>query len=462
MVNDKYLFSLNIPNTNKPRVVVLGGGFGGINLAKKISDDFQLVLLDRYNYHTFQPLLYQVATAGLEPDSIAGPLRLIMAKKKDVYFRMLSAEYVSPENKTIVTTVGELTYDYLVIATGAKVNFFNNDSIARHAFPLKQITHALDLRSHIFQQFETFQLLKNNHQKAECLNFVVVGAGPTGVEVCGALAELKLHVLPKDYSELSSNDVKIYLVEGLDRVLPGMSEKSGEIAYQYLRKLGVNVNLNCLTEQYDGQIAKLNNGQEIKTNTLIWAAGVKGNIIKGFEEQSIQKGKLLVNEINQVIRNGERNEAYANIFAIGDVALVKHKDHLEELPGLAQVAIQQGKHLAYNLERIVKSRAPKAFRYKNKGVMATIGRNKAVADLPNSIHFKGFIGWFIWMAVHLLFLVGFRSKVVALINWVWNYFTYDRGVRLILRPSSKLDDIISQNIEKEMNEVNIQKPEKHE
>ncbi|NJK98388.1 MAG: FAD-dependent oxidoreductase [Bacteroidales bacterium] len=313
MVNDRHLFSLNIPDSKKPRIVILGGGFGGINMVKKLCDDFQVVLLDRYNYHTFQPLLYQVATAGLEPDSIAGPLRKIMAKKNNFYFRMLSAVSVSPENNTIATTIGELAYDYLVIATGAKVNFFNNHSISEHAFPLKQVTHALDLRSHIFQQFERLQVLKNNHQKAALLNFVVVGAGPTGVEVCGALAELKSHVLQRDYPELNINNVKIHLIEGLDRVLPGMSEKSGKMAYKYLRKSGTDVKLNCLTEHYDGEVVKLNNGQEIKTSTLIWAAGVKGNIIQGFGEQSIHKEKLLVNDINQVIRNTVSNKAYANI-----------------------------------------------------------------------------------------------------------------------------------------------------
>ncbi len=448
-----YPFSLNIPDTNKPRVVVLGGGFGGINLVKKLSDDFQVVLLDRYNYHTFQPLLYQVATAGLEPDSIAGPLRKIIRKKKDVYFRMLSAGAISPETNTVTTSAGDLKFDYLVVATGAKVNYFNNKSISKHAFPLKQVTHALDLRSHIFQQFEKFQVIKVKNQKASFLNFVVVGAGPTGVEVCGALAELKAHVFPKDYPELKINDVKIYLIEGLDKVLPGMSKESSEMAYQYLKKAGVDVILNRLTEHYDGEVVKLNNGQKIETNTLIWAAGVKGNIIHGIDDQSIRSDKIQVNEFSQISRNNKSNGAYKNIFAIGDVAFMQLKDYPNGLPGLAQVAIQQGRNLASNLERELKHQPPRAFQYRNKGVLATIGRNKAVADLPNNIKFSGITGWFIWMLVHLVFLVGFRSKLIAVTNWIWNYFTYDRGIRLILRPSTKQDDEMTQNMKREMDET---------
>lgn len=452
-MDDEQLFSLNIPDTEIPRIVIIGGGFGGINLITKLSNDFQVVLLDRYNYHTFQPLLYQVATAGLEPDSIAGPLRKIINKKQNIYFRMLSVDAVSPENKTISTAVGNLHYDYLIVATGAKSNFFNNSGIAQHAYPLKQVIHALNLRSQIFQQFEKLEFLQSQKQKEACLTFVVVGAGPTGVEVCGALAELKAHVLPKDYPDLDINKVKIYLIEGRPNVLPEMSEKSGAIAYKYLQKAGVNVILNCMTEHYNGKVVTLNNGRKIDTNTLIWAAGVKGNIIEGFNEQSIHKDKLLVNELNQVICNSKTNEAYYEIFALGDVAFMKHKHYPNGLPGLAQVAIQQGKHLAYNLKRIVKNKSPKAFQYKNKGVLATIGRNKAVADLPNNIRFRGFAAWFVWMLVHILFLVGFRSKVIAITNWVWNYFTYDRGIRLILRPSTNQVDMISKNMEKEINET---------
>lgn len=451
-MSQKQLFTLNIPDTDKPRIVILGGGFGGINLIKKLPGIFQIVLLDRYNYHTFQPLLYQVATAGLEPDSVAGPLRKIINKRKNVFFRMLSATSISAEDKIIYTKAGSLKYDYLVIATGAKVNYFNNADISKHSFPLKQVTHALDLRSHIFQQFEKLEVLHNTKDKDAYLTFVIVGAGPTGVEISGALAELKAHVLPKDYPDLDMKNVKIYLIEGLDRVLPGMSEQSGKKAQSYLEKMEVKVILNCLTKDFDGKVVRLSNGDEIRTKSLIWAAGVKGNVIDGIDAQSIKKGKLLVSHTNQLFRNKENNELYDDIFAIGDVAFMEQKDYPDGLPGLAQVAIQQGRHLAKNLNKRVKNQSLKAFRYKNKGVLATIGRNKAVADLPN-IKLTGFPAWFVWMVVHVLFLVSFRSKVIALTNWIWNYFTYDRGIRLIIRPSSKLNDILSQGLEDEMNET---------
>lgn len=453
MNDNDQIFSLNIPDSDKPRVVLIGGGFGGLHFLKNIDKKrYQVVLLDRYNYHTFQPLLYQVATAGLEPDSVAGPLRKVIQNYKNVYFRMLIVESVNTAEKKIETAAGSLEYDYLVVATGAKINFFGNDDIARHSFPLKQVTHALDLRSHIFQQFERLEILCENERNDSLLNFVVVGAGPTGVEVCGALAELKSHVLPKDYPDLDISKVKIYLVEGLDNVLPAMSERAGKKAHHYLEKLGVEIILGSMIEEYDGKTAKLSIGKEIETNTLIWAAGVKGNLPKGFSDESIEKGKLLINAYSQVYRNPEKEEIFDAVFAIGDVAFMKTDEYEKGLPGLAQAAIQQGKHVAKTLNGLHKNKMPKPFRYKNKGVLATVGRNKAIADLPGSIKVSGFIGWLLWMVVHLLFLVGFRSKAVVLANWVWNYFTYDRSIRLILRPSTKNNDKISQEMQIEMKE----------
>ena len=426
----------------------------GIHLLQNISkNDFQIVLLDRYNYHTFQPLLYQVATAGLEPDSVAGPLRKIMDPKNDVYFRMVTVDQILPSKNEIETNAGNLKFDYLVIATGAKMNFFGNKSIAENSFPLKQVTHAIDLRSHIFQQFEKREITKEEVKNSEPVNFVVVGAGPTGVEVCGALAELKNHVLKNDYPELDIEKVKIYLIEGMNRVLPAMSEKAGKRAHRYLADMGVQVMLNIMIKEYDGKVAGLSTGKEILTKTLIWAAGVKGNLPGGFEKDSIEKGKLLVNEFNQVRKNKSSGDVYERIFAIGDVSFMKTDKYEAGLPGLAQVAIQQGKHLAKNLKRMKKNDSPLKFKYKNKGVMATVGRNKAIADLPGNIKVFGFTGWLLWMVVHLLFLVGFRNKAVVFANWVWNYFTFDRGIRLILRPSSKEKDQISHKMELEMNEA---------
>lgn len=451
---EKHTMDLNIPPTDKPRIVLVGGGFGGINFLKKInSKAFQIVVFDRYNYHTFQPLLYQVATAGLEPDSVAGPLRKIIHKKKNVIFRMIKVNRVDAENKTIHTNSGSLAYDYLVLATGAKMNYFNNSDIAKNAFPLKQVTHALDLRSHVFQQFEKMELIRDPKRIDKYFCFVVVGAGPTGVEICGALAELKKHALPKDYPDLDIEKMKIYLIEGLDVVLPGMSEKSSRKAHHYLTKLGVEIILNCKTTAYDGNTVTLNNDTKIDTGTLIWAAGVKGNLINGFDDQSIVKNKVYVNNLNQVCSDANKKTFFKDTYAIGDVAYMETDQYPVGLPGLAQVAIQQGKHLGKNLNRIAINKEMEPFYYKNKGVLATIGRNKAVADFPGNIKLAGFWGWIIWMLVHLLFLVGFRNKSVVFANWLWNYFTYDRGIRLILRPSTKKKDRISREMIDEMNEL---------
>lgn len=445
--------NLGIPESQKPRIVIIGGGFGGLNFLKKLDEKyFQVVLLDRYNYHTFQPLLYQVATAGLEPDSVAGPLRKILNRKRNIYFRMVKVEKVEIESKTIQTTAGKLAFDHLILATGSKINFFHNENIARHSLPLKQVTHALDLRSHIFQKFERLEMESDPGKISTGMNFIIVGAGPTGVELCGALAELKNHVLPKDYPGLDFSQMKIHLVEGLKRVLPGMSKKSGNMAHKYLEKMGVDITLECLTDDYDGETVKLSNGREIKAGTLIWAAGVKANIVEGFSDKSIEKEKLLVNGFNNVYQDADKQKVYDNIYAIGDLAFMKTEKYPEGLPGLAQPAIQQGKQLAKNFNRAAKNKEKKEFHYRNKGVLATIGRNKAVADFSGRMHLKGFIGWFVWMLVHLLFLVGFRNKAVVFANWVWNYFTYDKGIRLILRPSTKIKDSLSSAMGEEMSE----------
>jgi NADH:ubiquinone reductase (H+-translocating) len=455
-MTDNNIFTLNIPDSPKPRVVIVGAGFGGINLIKKLDkEQYQVVLLDRYNYHTFQPLLYQVATAGLEPDSVAGPLRKIIKKQNDTYFRMLKVNAVEPKKNLVETSIGILSYDYLIIATGSRVNFFNNDNVAKHAFPVKQVTHALDLRSHILLQFEELECLYDEQTITRHLTYVVVGAGPTGVEICGALSELKRHVLPKDYPELNVDKMQIYLIEGLEQVLPTMSEESSKKAHHYLEKLGVNIQLNCLTESYDENIVKLSNNQEIATNTLIWAAGVRGNIIHGINNEGLRKGNIMVNEFNQVFDNYKTKQIHENMFAIGDVAFMKLKDYPKGHPGLAQVAIQQGKNVAANLNLLAQDKVMRPFIYKNKGVLATVGRNKAVADFPGHLKLSGFIGWIIWMIVHLLFLVGFRNKTVVFANWVWNYFTYDRGIRIILRPPSKKKDRISRDMVSEMNESNL-------
>lgn len=453
MADHQKTHSLNIPDSEKPRLVLVGGGFGGVHFLKSLKmSDYQVVMIDRYNYHTFQPLLYQVATAGLEPDSVSEPLRKILKNHKDAYFRMVKLDSVHPEKKTIETSGGSLSYDYLVLATGAKMNYFGNSDVAKHAFPLKQVTHALDLRSHIFQQLEKYEIEPHSDDKDGQLNFVIVGAGPTGVEVSGALLELKRNVFPADYPGIDTEQIKVYLVEADDRVLPAMSENSAKKAQHYLEKMGAELMLKSMLKSYDGKTAKFNNGKEIQTNTLVWAAGVKPNLPKGFPEAGIMKGKLLVNRFNQVYSDESANTVYTDTFAIGDVALMKTEKYPKGHPGLAQAAIQQGTTLAKNLRRLQKSKAMKAFSYRNKGVLATIGRNKAVAEFPGNLRISGALGWWIWMIVHLLFLVGFRNKAIVLANWSWNYFTFDRGIRLILRPSTKTNDNISKEMQYEMDE----------
>ncbi len=409
-----------------PRLVVLGGGFAGISLVKKLKGcRVQIVLFDRNNYHTFQPLLYQVATAGLEPDSIADPLRKQLEPVKNFYFRMGEVYEVDRKAKLISTEIGTLSYDYLVVATGSKTNYFGNESIMQNAFVLKQVPHALDLRSHILQNFEAATITRDEKELQARMNILIVGGGPTGVEVSGALGELKKNILPKDYPELEFDKMKIILMEGSERLLNGMSEFAGEKALKYLEKFDVDIQLNTLVKSYDGLTATLSDDTTIDTYTLIWAAGVKGNFPEGFPEEAIDANRLVVDEFNKV-------KGCDDIFAIGDVAVMKTDDYPKGHPMLAPVAIQQGRHFARNIRRMLKGKEMDPFSYKDKGSMATIGRNKAVVDI-GKLKFGGFIAWMIWMFIHLISIIGFRNRLIVFSNWVWNYFTYDKGTRLIIR-----------------------------
>jgi len=426
---DRHLAS-QLPDIGKPRVVIIGGGFAGIQIVKNLRmKDVQVVMLDRNNYHTFQPLLYQVATAGLEPDSIAGPIRKIFDDEENFFFRMANVESVSPEENIVNTDIGRIHYDYLIIATGTKTNYFGNKSIEELAFPMKQVPQALNLRSHILQNFERAVTSDDEEEIDRLTNFVIVGGGPTGVEVAGAFGELKTHVLPRDYPEIDFSDrMNIYLVEGLERLLPTMSEKAGARAQSDLEKrFKVNVRLRTMVEDFDGYHVKLNNGEIINAETLIWAAGVSGIIIPGLEQAKTEKSRYVVDQFNRIA-------GYNNVFAVGDVAAMASKEFPTGHPQVAPVAMQQGKHLGKNLTRLMRGEDMKSFHYVDKGYMATIGRNRAVADLPANIKFGGFLAWIFWMFVHLFFLVSFRQKLVTLGNWIWNYFTYDRGTRLIIRP----------------------------
>lgn len=424
--------NLNIPDTNLPRVVVIGGGFAGINLIKELKGtDHQVVLLDKHNYHTFQPLLYQVATAGLEPDSVAYPLRNIFKKHSNFYFRMAEVSRVDPATQQVHTNIGPLHYDHLVIATGSETNYFGIEGVARDGLPMKSVPEALNLRSVILQNFEAASLTTDLQERERLMNYVIVGAGPTGTELAGALAELKTHVLPHDYPDLDFRRMSIHLIEMADKVLPPMSDFSSRNALKYLQSMGVQVWLETAVKDYDGSMVYTNREKTLPASTLIWAAGVKGRVLEGLREDSMEKGRYLVNETLQI-------KGYERIYALGDVAAMKSEAYPQGHPMLAQVAIQQGKNLAGNLKRAPKSKAPRPFHYHDLGTMATVGRNRAVAELYNRFKVKGTLGWYMWMGVHLLGLVGFRNRLVTLFNWLINYFSYDRKIRLIIRPVNRL------------------------
>lgn len=418
-----------LPDIGKPRIVIIGGGFAGIQMVKNLRMRyFQVVMLDRHNYHTFQPLLYQVATAGLEPDSIAAPLRKVFEEEENFFFRMARVERIDDKQQLVHTNIGEIHYDYLVMAVGTQTNYFGNQKIQQLAFPLKQVPQALNLRSHILQNFEKAVTSNSEEEIDRLTNFVIVGGGPTGVELAGALGELKMFVLPRDYPELDFKVMKVYLVEGLDRLLPTMSEKAGHRAERDLtERFETIVKLNTMVEDYDGYEVSLNNGEKIISETMIWAAGVQGVIVPGLDKATVEKGRYEVDDINRI-------KGYDNVFAVGDIAAMHTEDFPKGHPQVAPVAMQQGEQLGKNFNRLLKDRKTKPFSYLNKGYMATIGRNRAVADLPGGIKFGGWFAWLSWMFIHLLFLVSFRQKIITLGNWIWNYFTYDRGTRLIIRP----------------------------
>ena len=411
----------------RKKIVIIGGGFGGIELAKKLKNkNVDIVILDKHNYHTFQPLLYQVATGGLEADSIAFPIRKIFKGQKNLKFRVTEVKKVIPEENRLETNIGECHYDYLVIATGSTSNFFGQTEISQNAMPMKSIPEALNLRSLILQNLEAAIIAKDPVEENELLNFVVVGGGPTGVETAGAIAELKKHVLKNDYPELDLNKVNIYLIEGSPELLGAMSVQAQQKSKQFLEELGVTVYTEARVQGYDGKTLSLVDGRSIGSATVIWSAGVKGVVLDGLNTETLVRGnRLKVNEINLV-------DGYQNVFAIGDVAAMITEETPNGHPGVAPAAIQQGKHLAKNIINIIENKPTEPFKYFDKGAMATVGRNRAVVDI-NKIRFQGIFAWFTWMFVHLMTLVGFRNKLVVFVNWVWSYFSYDRGTRLIIR-----------------------------
>jgi NADH dehydrogenase len=423
--------TMHIPDSPKPRIVVVGGGFAGIEFVKALGKDspFQVVLFDKHNYHTFQPLLYQVATAGLEPDSIAAPLRRIFKGYSDFYYRMAEVIKIFPEDKCIHTSIGNLQYDYLVLATGSKTNYYGMTEVMENSLPMKQVPQALNIRSKLLENYEKALLSEEEAELNSLMDIVIVGGGPTGVELAGAISELRKSVFPKDLPELDFTKMDIYLLEAADRLLMGMSDNAANKALEYLKGFNVKVKFGAAVKSYDGYRVKLGDGSEILSQTVIWAAGVTGSVIDGLKPEAIKGGRYVVDGYNKIL-------GYDNLFAVGDVAGMFSTEKPRGYPMVAQVAIQQGKNVAKNLLNGLNKKSPQVFTYKDKGSMATIGRNKAVVDLP-SFKFAGIFAWFVWMFIHLMFLIGFRNKVTTLFNWMWNYFTFDRATRLIIRPWRK-------------------------
>ncbi len=420
--------SINIPAESRPRLVIIGGGFAGLYLVRHLCEtDLQIVLLDRNNFHTFQPLLYQVATAMLEPESVANSFRKIFQKQKNLHYRMVDVKRIDPEDKVLMTNAGCLHYDYLVIATGAKTNFFGMRDIAKHAFFMKDISQAIDIRQRIFSNFEKAVLTKDPAERERLMNIIIVGGGPTGIEIAGAIGELKNFILPYDYPELDFSKMRVYLVEATDRLLGSMSIKASRLAQQALRKFSITFLFNTKITGYDGKSAYTGDGEVIQSAMLIWVAGVIGNIPQGLIGPDVNfGGRIKVDCCNQVA-------GYDGVYAIGDVAAVITMDRPNGHPMLAPVAIQQAENLAGNLTAIIEGHGSTQtpFVYKSPGVMATIGRNRAIVE-KSGFSFGGFPAWLTWLFVHLMTLVGFRNKIIAFTNWAWNYLSYDRCMRLII------------------------------
>lgn len=419
--------SINIKDTSRKRVVIVGAGFAGLSLARKLAkSEYEVVLIDKNNYHQFQPLFYQVAMAGLEPSSISFPLRKVFQKSKNVIIRICELESIDSTNNTIQTSLGPLKYDHLVLSMGATTNFFGNKELEANALTMKSTEDALFLRNEILLDYESALLTSDYDKRQGYIDIVIVGGGPTGVELAGALAEMRNFILPKDYKELDNREVDIYLVQSGDKLLQGMSERSSEKALKFLQKIGVEVLLNTRVTSVKDEYVYTDTDKKIRARKVIWAAGITCKTIEGISADCYCRGNRLAVGRDHIVKG------YKNIYALGDIAFMEEENYPNGHPQVAQVAIQQAKSLA----RALLGKSKKSFSYKDLGSMATVGRNKAVVDLP-SFTFTGFFAWLTWLLVHLAQLIGVKNRFLVLFNWMWNYITYDQSLRLIIRTKNK-------------------------
>lgn len=421
--------SINIQRNQKKRVVIVGGGLGGLRLAEDLyGSGMQVVLIDKNNFHQFPPLIYQIASAGIDPSSISFPFRQIFRKRKDFYFRMAEARMVDTEKKILQTSIGKIDYDYLVLAAGATTNFFGNKNIEEWAIPMKTVPEAMGLRNALLSNLERALTCATEEERQELLNVVIVGGGATGVEIAGALAEMRRYVIPYDYPDMDSSLMHIYLIEAGDRLLAGLSQESSQKAYEFLKSMGVDIQFGKMVTDYRDHKVVMKDGTEIPTRTFLWVSGIRANAMPGINESHLGRGfRFKVDEFNRI-------QGVEDVFVIGDQCLqTSDASYPNGHPQVAQVAIQQAKNLAKNLKRIVRgadSSELTAFRYKNLGSMATIGRNKAVVEI-GKFRSQGFFAWVLWLVVHLRSILGVKNKMMVLLNWLWKYVSYNDSIRMI-------------------------------
>lgn len=407
-------------------MIIIGGGFGGIHAIKGLKNKgFQVVLFDRQNYHSFQPLLYQVATAGLHPEAIVAPLRTVFRGHEDFHFRLCDVSAIDPDRKIVFTPSGELAFDYLIISAGSRPNYFGNEEIEANVLPLKTVPDAISLRNKFMMMIEKADMTADAADRRRIMSVVLVGGGSTGVEMAGALAELREYVLRKDYPALDLEDMRVFLVEAGDRLLPAMSQKAGKRAKRDLEKIGVTVCLSSAVEAYDGLRLQIKGAEPIFSSTVVWTAGVRSISIEGIKAGWIERGRIVTDRWCRIPED-------KSIFVIGDMALMKGGRYPNGLPGVTQGAIQTGTFVGKNLARLHEGYSVKPFNYFNRGDLATIGRRKAVLDLPAGIFIGGRIAWYIWLFIHITYLDSFRNRLLVFSTWLWNYFTYDKGNRLII------------------------------